>query len=165
MTQKEKLTKIGEKIKGMRSCMFVTIGPKGEFKARPMATQDVEFDGSVWFMTDKRSNKYKELVKDNRVGLEYAHSNGVAFVSVSGTAHFSEDKAKIKEFWNAFYKAWFEGPEDPNIALIEVKVSRAEYWDNKGGKVGAFVDITIGAVTGKQNTLDEHEVIELDLSR
>ena len=160
MERSEALKNVGEKIKGMRSCMFVTKSGDG-LKARPMSTQDVEFDGSVWFMTDKRSNKYKELQDDPTVGLEYAHSNGIRFVSISGTATFSEDKAKIKEFWNEFYKAWFEGPDDPNITLIEVKASRAEYWDNKGGKIGGLADIAIGAVTGETNTLDEHEVVTL----
>ena len=56
-------------------------------------------------------------------------------------------------------KAWFEGPEDPKIALIEVKVKRAEYWTNKAGKLGAFADMAVSAVTGKVNTLDENEVI------
>lgn len=160
MTDQEKLEIVAEKIKGLRSCMFVTITENGMVKARPMSTQDVEFDGSIWFMTDKRSNKCKEIKNNKSVGLEYANSNGVAFVSVSGTTSFSEDKAKIQEFWSPFYKAWFDGPEDPNITLIEVKVTRAEYWDNKGGKVGALADMAIGAVTGEQNKLDEHEVIE-----
>jgi general stress protein 26 len=158
MERADSLKTVGEKMHGMRSCMFVTKSSDG-FKARPMATQDVEFDGSVWFMTDKRSNKCKELHEDPTVGLEYAHSNGVRFVSVSGEATFSEDREKIKEFWNDFYKAWFEGPDDPNITLIEVKVKRAEYWDNKGGKAGALADMAIGAVTGNTNTLDEHEVV------
>ena len=159
MTSEEKLKKIGEKIYGIRSCMFVTKDSQGNFKARPMGTQDIEFDGTIWFMTDKRSNKYAELSLDPTVGLEYADGNGITFVSVSGKAEFSEDKEKIKEFWNVFYKAWFEGPEDPNITLIKVNVTRAEYWDNKGGKLGAFADIAIGAITGHQNTLDENEVI------
>lgn len=158
---KESLKEIQERIEGMRTCMFVTVHETEGLKARPMATQETEFDGSIWFMADKRSNKCKEIEKNPLVGLEYAHSNGVRFVSISGTASLAYDKAKIEEFWNPFYKAWFESPEDENITLIEVKVNRAEYWDNAGGKLGGIVDIAIGAVTGKQNTLDEHEVVEL----
>ena len=149
---------VGEKIKGLRTCMFVTHAPEG-LKARPMGNQDLDFDGSVWFMTDKRSNKYKEIEANPMVGLEYAHSNGVRFVSLTGTAEFVYDKQKIHDFWNPFYKAWFENEEDPNIILIKVNVSRAEYWDNKGGKVGGLADIAIGAVTGETNTLDEHGVL------
>ena len=159
MDTKESFGVLHDKLDGMRTCLFVTHGPNDELKARPMGTQDIPFDGSVWFMTDKRSNKCKELEADPTVGLEYAHSNGVRFVSLSGKATFVEDKEKVKEFWNPFYKAWFESPEDPNITLIKVEVSRAEYWDNKGGKIGGLADIAIGAVTGETNTLDEHEVL------
>jgi general stress protein 26 len=159
MDTNDSLKAINDKISDLRTCLFVTRGSNGELKARPMGTQEMEFDGSVWFMTDKRSNKCKEIKADPSVGLEYAHSNGVRFVSLSGTASFSEDREKIKKFWNPFYKAWFESAEDPNITLIEVKIERAEYWDNAGGKVGAMADVAIGAITGKENSLDEHEVL------
>ncbi|MES2668591.1 MAG: pyridoxamine 5'-phosphate oxidase family protein [Patescibacteria group bacterium] len=158
MDTKESFEKIAKKMEGMRTCMFATRSSEG-LKARPMAMQDVEFEGSVWFMTDKRSNKCREIEADPAVGLEYAHGNGVRFVSITGTASFAYDKEKIHEFWNPFYKAWFENEDDPNITLIEVKVKRAEYWDNKGGKVGGLADMAIGAVTGEANTLDEHEVL------
>jgi len=162
MKNTESITKINSLIKDIRSCMFVTKGLNGEIKARPMSTQEVEFKDSIWFMTDKRSTKCKEIEKDNTVGLEYADGNGVTFVSVSGKASFVEDKQKIQEYWNPFLKAWFEGPEDPNIVLIEVSVTRAEYWDNKGGKIGGLADVAIGALTGKQNLLDEHEIFEFE---
>ncbi len=158
MNIQESFEAVHDKIHDMRTCLFVTRGQAGEIKARPMGTQEIKFDGSVWFMTDKRSNKCKEIQADSAVGLEYAHSNGIRFVSLSGNASFVYDLEKIKEFWNPFYKAWFESPEDPHITLIEVKISRAEYWDNKGGKIGGLVDIAIGVVTGETNTLDEHEV-------
>jgi general stress protein 26 len=161
MTREQSLSLIDEKIKGMRSCLFVTHGPENDFRARPMATQDITFDGSVWFMTDQRSDKYAELQQDNRVGLEYAHSNGVRFVSLYGHAEFVTDHSKIKEFWNPFYKAWFTDENDPNIGLLKVVIDRAEYWDNKGGKLGALADMAIGAITDHTNTLDEHEVIDL----
>ncbi|MES2622951.1 MAG: pyridoxamine 5'-phosphate oxidase family protein [Patescibacteria group bacterium] len=159
MQTNEKYEKVGKLIKGIRTCMFVTITQEGEMISRPMATQDIEFNGSIWFMTSKESNKAKEIQHNNSVALTYADGNGITFVSLTGKAKFVEDKEKIKEYWNPFLKAWFEGPEDPNITLIEVMVSRAEYWDNKGGKIGALADMAIGAVTGKTNMLDEHEII------
>lgn len=158
MSTTEDIKKVGEKISDIRSCLFVTRDGDA-MKARPMGTQEVAFDGSVWFMTSKDSAKCAEIQKDAHVALMYAHGNGVTFASLSGMARLVVDKEKIRAFWNPFYKAWFEGPDDPAITLIEVKVSRAEYWDNKAGKVGGLADIAIGAVTGKQNTLDEHEVL------
>jgi general stress protein 26 len=160
MENKEKFEKVGGLIKDLRTCMFVTTMLNGGLRARPMGTQHTEFTGTVWFMTDKDSNKIKEIAKNKTVGLEYASGNGVTFVSISGEASVVDYKAKIKELWNPFLKAWFEGPEDPKIALIEVKVHRAEYWNNKGGKIGGLADIAITAVTGKANTLDENEVYE-----
>jgi hypothetical protein len=38
--------------------------------------------------------------------------------------------AKAKELWDPNYQTWFPaGPTDPHLALIRVRVERAEYWD------------------------------------
>ena len=154
----ENLTLIAEKIKGMRTAMFVTMNEKGQHVGRPMSTQDIEFDGTVFFITHKDSNKVTHIKNNPEVGLMYGE--GVKHVSLSGLAEVSQDKAKIKELWSEFYKAWFEGEDDPNIAVIKVKVSRAEYWDYPGGKVGAYVDMAKSAVTGHQADNGENCVFE-----
>ena len=41
------VAKVRELVKDERTCMFTTIGPDGAIVSRPMATQEVEFDGRI----------------------------------------------------------------------------------------------------------------------
>jgi general stress protein 26 len=148
---------IDEKLKGMRTAHFTTLMEDGSIHGRPMSTQERDFDGTVWFMTSKENRVVKELSKNPKVGLLYGDPNGTKFVSLSGTAKTVDDKAKIHELWNDFYKAWFDGEDDPKINLLCVQVNYAEYWDYKGGKVGVYVDMAASAVTGKDAEGGEHQ--------
>jgi general stress protein 26 len=48
-----------------------------------------------------------------------------------------------------FYNAWFEGPDDPTIRVIEVRPQSAEYWVTKGGKIVSLLSMVASAMTGK----------------
>jgi hypothetical protein len=40
------------------------------------------------------------------------------------------DSKKVEDLWDPSYQRWFPGgPSDPGLALIRVRVERAEYWD------------------------------------
>jgi hypothetical protein len=42
--------KIAERVKEIRIAMMSTLDDGGEIHSRPMATQDVPFDGTLWFL-------------------------------------------------------------------------------------------------------------------
>jgi general stress protein 26 len=162
MDKTEEIKTVAKKIKGIHTATFSTIDEKGNIVSRPMATQEVEFDGTIWFMTSKESHKAQQIAAQPHVGISYSSDDKTKFISVSGTAELLRDEAKITEFWNDYYKAWFEGPEDPNITLLKVTVNRVEYWDMPGGKIGAAISIATSALTGKPEDNDEHEVFEFN---
>ena len=63
--------------------------------------------------------------------LTYSDENKQHYVSIAGTADVVRDAAKAKELWTEGLRVWFpKGAEDPEIALIRVKVEIAEYWDS-----------------------------------
>lgn len=151
---------ITERLKGLRTAMMVTRRADGTLHSRPMATQEVEFDGDIWFVTSKDSLKVDEVKKDDQVNLAYG-DGGVRFVSISGTVDLVEDKQKVHELWNDMYKAWFENENDPRIQLLKVAVERFEYWDYTGGKLGAYVDMLKSAITGEEMDHDEHGAMKV----
>ena len=65
--------KLGELIKGIRVAMLTTVDSEGCLHSRPMATQDAEFDGTLWFFTEADSLKIHELERDRHVNLSYAN--------------------------------------------------------------------------------------------
>ena len=139
---------LGELIHGIRTAIMVTLNERGEPRGRPMYTQDTKFDGDVWFFTSDASRKVTDIGRNPRVHLSYASTGGERYVSLSGTAQVLNDRARIRELWSPFLKAWFDGPDDPNLRLIKVSATNAEFWDSPGGKIGSVLSIAKAIVTG-----------------
>jgi general stress protein 26 len=152
-----------EKIESVRTAMMATIEQDGSIRSRPMWTQGDSFDGSLWFFTGEDAPKVEELKRNPQVGLIYAAPDKDLYLSVSGRAELVHDKAKIKEFWNAFAEAWFpDGVDDPNLALLRVDVEQAQYWEDKKPKVLQFAEILIGAITNKPPKSGEEKKLNFD---
>jgi general stress protein 26 len=153
LTGHEGIAKIGELIEDVRICMMVTAAQDGSMDARPMATQSAhskaEFDGTVWFLTRYESSKVAEMESDSHVTLVYSDPKGENYVTVKGRATISRDRAKIHEMWNPMYRAWFtEGEDDPQIAVVRVDVTEAQYWEASSSKIVLGVKYLAAAVTG-----------------
>jgi general stress protein 26 len=151
-----------DRIKDVRIAMLTTIDQDGSLRSRPMATQSAEFDGELWFFTGAGSPKVAEVQEDQRVNVSYANPGDNLYVSVSGMAKLVQDRAKAEELWNPALKAWFpDGLDDPNLALLKVKVEKAEYWDGPSSKMVQLAGFVKAIVTGKPYDPGENEKLEL----
>jgi len=151
--QSDGVKKVAELIKDIRIAMFVTLDASGRPHSRPMATQHTEFDGTLWFMTSAETAKNAEIEKEPRVNVAYMSTSSESYLSVSGDADIVNDRERIAELWNPIMNAWFEGPDDPTLRLIRVRVQEAEYWDTPGGKVASLISIVKAVVTGNQTDM------------
>jgi general stress protein 26 len=157
----EDIRKLGELIEGIDVAMMTTVDHDGSLHSRPMATQQMEFDGDLWFFTDDTTLKVREVERDHKVNLSYADAGSNRFVSVSGNAELVKDRAKMEELWSPMVKAWFpKGIEDPNIVLMKVSVVRAEYWDAPSSKLVALAGFVKSLATGERYNGGENETID-----
>lgn len=125
----EQTQKLWSMIKGVGIAMLVT-EDGDHLRGRPMAASQSEFDGTLWFFTRASSHKVSEVEHDTRVCATYAEPSKQDYVSLSGRARLVRDKAAIKAHWSEGVRTWFpKGQDDPDIALLEVRVEAAEYWD------------------------------------
>lgn len=148
LSGKEGMEKIGRLIEDIRFAMLTTAAQDGSFDSRPMATQKKDFDGTLWFLTANDSNKVSEIANDAHVSLVYADPSNAKYVAVKGMAQVSHDKAKIHELWNPLYKAWFPGGEDdPQIRVLRVDVTEAEYWEASNSKLVRGIKYLAAAAT------------------
>lgn len=153
LENKEAIEKIIEIAKD-QTCLFCTFTREYAISARPMSTQAVEDDGTIWFFSSKQSNKNREIGNKNKVQLLYGDPGKSDYLSVEGSVMITEDKEKIDELWTPVIKTWFqEGKDDPNLTLLKITPSDAYYWDTKHGKMVSFVKIMASVVTGK--TMDD----------
>jgi general stress protein 26 len=161
-TRSDDVKKLAELIKDIRIAMLTTVDEDGSLRSRPMATQDVEFNGELWFMVGADSAKVHEVQEDRQVNVSFANPDDQRYVSVSGSAQLVRDRQRIDEFWNPMYKAWFpEGKDDPNIALLRVTVSKAEYWDSHSSPVVHLLGFAKALITGQSYDGGENEKVNL----
>jgi general stress protein 26 len=158
-TPTENVAKLAKRIKDVRVAMLTTIEADGSLRSRPMATQQTEFDGTLWFFTWIDSAKVHEIERDHHVNITYANQSDEVYVSVSGMARLVRDPAKAKELWNPLHKAWFpQGLDDPNLGLLRVDVEKAEYWDSPSSKAVQLVGFAKSIATGKSYANDAGEL-------
>ena len=158
----EGIKKVNELIKDIRIAMFTTEDDDGSLVSRPMATQEAEFDGELWFFANESSPKVDQIEQDRNVNLAYVSGGHNYYVSVSGTASVVHDRAKMEELWKPALKTWFpKGLEDPDIALLKVKAEHIQYWDDRAGALEVVAGFVKATVTGKPAQTGETGKIDL----
>lgn len=129
VTRRDGIEIIRRILRVVRVAMLTTEGLNGEMHSRPMITQNVDFDGNVWFFTHYDSSKVNEILHDPRINVSYMGSPGYA--SLAGTAHIIEDIDKKRELWHEALRPWLhEGPESPEVGLICLKAASGQYWES-----------------------------------
>ncbi|WP_309572271.1 pyridoxamine 5'-phosphate oxidase family protein [Deinococcus sp.] len=161
LSHQDSVKKIAAIIKDVKFAMLTTVTDEGHLHARPMTTQQTEFDGDVWFIGGKDTESVHDMHARPQVNLSYSKPGDGEYVSVNGTAELVEDRAKLDELWSDFYKAYFEGgKEDPNIQLIKINAHGAEFWEGDG-KVRTLFALAKGALTGEQAHMGTNETFKL----
>jgi general stress protein 26 len=121
------------KIQGIVSansiCLFATNLGMVPVQTRPMNTQYVDQNGSLWFFSNKDSVKNEAIRTDPRVQLFYVDPAIGQYVSIYGSAQILFDREKIEEFWSAYALNWFTGKDDPQISLIKISPEHIWNWD------------------------------------
>ena len=121
----DQVRKVAELLKASRTAFLTTTAPDGTLVSRPMAVQEVEFDGDLWFVATRDSRKVAHIGTHEDVNVTVS-SNDV-WVSLTGRAAVVDDDDKKREIWNAGIEAWFpNGPEADDIVLIKVDAESAE---------------------------------------
>jgi len=155
--RQDRQEKVRALVKDARIAMLTSVAPDGRLVSKPMATQDVELDGDVWFVAERDSQKVRNIEAHPHVNVAY--SDRSSWVSLSGTAAVVDDPAKLAELWNTFTDAWLEGgPENPNNVLIRVEADSAEYWDGPGSAVTQVLNLVKAKVTGERYEGDNETV-------
>lgn len=161
-TQADDIQKVGEMIKDIDFAMLTTKEPDGTLRSRPMSTQEVEFDGDLWFFTNIDAEKVEEIKQEQQVNVSYADKSNQRYVSVSGQARVLRDQQKIDELWSPVLKVWFpNGKDDPNVGLLKVSVTQAEYWDSSSNRMVRLAQFAKALVTGDHEEMGENRKLNL----
>jgi general stress protein 26 len=158
---KEDLNKLGEMIEDIQIAMVTTMEPDGVLHTRPLATLKYEADGDLWFFTAIDSAKVDEVAQHAQASVSYADASKHVYVAVAGTAEISQDRRKMEELWTPIAKAWFpEGLDDPQLALLRIRIERAEYWTSPG-KAAFLAGVAKASLTGKPTRMGDNRKLSM----
>lgn len=153
----KKLEQLYELIDGIETAMLTSRRSDGSLVSRPMQTQARRAGTDLWFMTSIDSGKIEELLTEPQVNLGYYKAGTREYVSVSGRARVTQNKARIHELYKPDWKAWLGdeggarngGPDDPRIALIEVEADSAYYLKATKPRLLTLFSVAKAIVTGE----------------
>ncbi|GCL64907.1 pyridoxamine 5'-phosphate oxidase family protein [Pseudaquabacterium pictum] len=152
-------------IKGIRFALFTTRHGNGHLHGRPMTMQNraIGEDDRLWFFMSAQGAPVSDLLVEPQVNIGYADPGEDRYVSVSGTAAVVDDAAMKHALWSPMAAAWFPGgADDSDLALVQVRISHASYWDVQDSKLTQVVKMTRAAITGTPPTdLGEHGELRL----
>ena len=156
----EQTSRLAELMSDIRIGMLSTRGSDGRLISRPMAQQEVEFDGDLWFFAERDSHPVRHITLSPQVNVGVG--SGGSWVSLTGRATVVDDPAKKRELWNSAVEAWFpDGPDDDSVVLLKVEGDSAEYWDNSGGRLATVFSFAKAKLTGERIEGGENEKVDL----
>jgi general stress protein 26 len=158
-THDDQLGTITEIMRDTRIAILTHHSAPGDLVSLPMGTQDFEHPSTVWFITERHTDKVQAIAADPRVNVSYSAKSG--WVSLSGTARINEDREKLRELWDASAGIFMAGgPDDEDNVLLEVSGATAEYWESPG-KVAMAVGLAKGLVSDAEPDLGDNDTVTL----
>jgi general stress protein 26 len=112
----------------------------------------------LWFVTAAGTAKLADLAHDAHVNLAYVKNKSMEWISVSGIATITTDRAKIRELYMPDWKMWFaaEGDarhgtaDDPRMVLIGVDVHAAVFLEVNKPRPVILYELAKGWLTGSE---------------
>lgn len=150
MTSRLSRDEIWKHLKGAGTIMLTTEGGSG-LRSRPMQIVQDEYLGTLYFFTSISSSKVDEVSEEQHVCISGADRDSKAFFSLSGRARVSKDQEMIDKFWHPTVSAWFpKGKDDPECALLEVRVDHVDVWENEENPVLFWYEIVKANLTDSE---------------
>ena len=119
--------------KALDDSPFVMLSIEGarDGATQPMSANFEDKDrerGCLWFFTANDHDFTRALGQSSRgIGAYSAKGHGL-FASIRGTLVIDNDRATIDRLWNPIVAEWYEGKDDPKLALVRFDLDDAKIW-------------------------------------
>ena len=157
LTPEKGRDRVWELADDIKICMFVTWDGERQ-RARPLAANVDRDAHAVYFLVDVSGVKDDQVKEFPIVTLAFADNGSHKYVTMTGQATVSNDRAKIAELWTPDNKAFWDSKDDPGIRLITVRPEDAEVWDSPG-MVVATIKMVTAAITGAKMELGNNRKV------
>ncbi|KAL8691174.1 MAG: hypothetical protein Q9218_003549, partial [Villophora microphyllina] len=156
--KEEQFKELYKIIDGLKGSLLTTIRPNIGPVSRSMAVAK-RVGPDILFLANIHSQKFEDMKNDKTVQVTFQNSSNQDWVSISGTAVTTDNAdPRIKQVYSKGVNAWFgdlgDGihtgmPEDPRMALIEVKANYIAYWKTTSSTPGFLKEVAQASLTGQ----------------
>jgi len=162
MTQSDTIDRLDDLIDGERLAMLTRWTPDGQLHSKPMTVLQHDAGGAFWFYIQSDPAHSDADAQYRQVNLAFSNPDKGRHVSLAGQGRVVRDRALIHSLWTAAAKPWFpEGPDAPDLALLEIIPSHAQYWDGPSNMVTRVLAMAASIAAGKPIGLGDHGEIDL----
>ncbi len=144
---------LADVLDGLNIAMVATADDGGTWRARPLSLAGQEAD-VLSFLVSVEADWVDALeATGSPTTVTFGDPSKNTYVAVQGTARTVDDRSRTAALWNPGAGAYFDGPDDPQVRVLDVEVAYGEYWDGPHGRVGALVQLAakaLGKETGTQ---------------
>lgn len=131
--------------------------PDGHF--RPMTALIEDHHAPVWFFAGRPNTLVDLATQGVAAQMVFSAKGHDLFATIEGQLSLHNDPATIDRLWNPFIAAWFEGKDDPKLALLRFDPGSAEIWKNENN-VLAGIKMLLG-VDPKKDYADNQASVDL----
>jgi len=120
-------------------------------RSRPVDARPDPDSSAIFFLTDVRGVKDDEIEADADVCFTVTDVRHNVYLSLTARASVERDTKKAKEIWKKNDEVWWKGgPEDPNLRVIKLELTKAELWDGPSTPAAAAYEFAMARLTGKK---------------
>lgn len=124
----------------LKSSPFVMLGVEGarDGATQPMTANFEDEDKEaavVWFFTAKDHDLTQAIGQSARAIGSFSSKGHDLFASLRGKLEIASDRSVIDRLWNPIAAEWYEGKDDPKMALIRFDLEDAKIWRSGIGGV------------------------------
>lgn len=114
---------------------FITTDATGRPQARTVQPRAPDSTWTVWFATNPRTRKVREIARDPRVVLHYFDPASLSYVALIGRARVIRDRATKAAHWTSAWDTFYPD-RDTSVVLIAVQTERLEIVSSSLGIAG-----------------------------
>jgi general stress protein 26 len=144
-------------VEGDRIAMVTTEGRLG-LRSRPLTVAQVEED-RIMFLVSESTDWVRDLQPGAATECTFVDDRNNHYVAVSGESKVVHDRALIERLWSPAASAFFDGADDPDLRVLEVKVAEGQWWDGPDSRAGTLLALVRSAVTHDPDPVGEQGVV------
>jgi len=116
--------------------------------SQPMTHFPDRAAGLIWFISSSRTDLVQSLDHGEDVEYVVIARDQATHASIRGKLYQISDDGKLEELWSPMVAVWFDGPEDPTIALLRFDPEQAELWQSTASSLRLGFEIVRANLDG-----------------